>query len=290
MIIMDIRQLSNFLTLCETLNYRKAAEQVNIVQPALSKQIQLLENEVGAMLFNRTNRTVTLTDAGVFFQKEANRILQDLNKTITRTAQLHTGEAGEIKVTHASSAMNTVIPAWLVKMKQAWPNLKTAAQETSNTQQLEMMLIRKSDIGIAPNILVPPEIGSRVLYRENFALLLPADHPLAKKRLTDLSVLKNETFILPQLSMGSGYVETILQICQGYGFKPKVAHESSHSIGVLRLVEAGLGISIEPLSSVRGVNMNIRLVELKSLPQKVAMNLFWLREREEELSRFIAMF
>jgi DNA-binding transcriptional LysR family regulator len=121
-------------------------------------------------------------------------------------------------------------------------------------------------------------------------LLLPADHPLAKKRLTDLSVLKNETFILPQLSMGSGYVETILQVCQGFGFKPTVAHESSHSIGVLRLVEAGLGLSIEPISSVRGVNMNIKMVELKRLPQKVEMILFWLREREEELSRFIAMF
>jgi hypothetical protein len=59
---------------------------------------------------------------------------------------------------------------------------------------------------------------------------------------------------------------------------------------VLRLVEAGLGISIEPISSVRGINMNIKLMELKSLPQKVEMALFWLREREEELSRFITMF
>ena len=113
---------------------------------------------------------------------------------------------------------------------------------------------------------------------------------MSKKRLTDLSVLKNETFILPQLSTGVGYVEVLLQICQGFGFKPNVAHESAHSIGVLRLVEAGLGISIEPMSSVRGANMNIKLIELKSLPQKVVMTLFWLREREAELSRFIKIF
>jgi DNA-binding transcriptional LysR family regulator len=245
---------------------------------------------VGAMLFDRSKRTVTLTEAGVFFKKEANRILQDLNKTIIRTAQLHNGEAGEIKVTHSSSAMNTVVPSFLVKVKHKWPNLKTIVQETSNFQQIEMLLVRKTDIGIAPNILVPPEVNSKILYRENFALLLPANHPLSKKKFTDLSVLKNETFILPQFSTGIGYVETILQICQAYGFKPKVAHESAHSIGVLRLVEAGLGISIEPISSVRGINMNIKLMELKSLPQKVEMALFWLREREEELSRFITMF
>jgi DNA-binding transcriptional LysR family regulator len=287
---MDIQQIKNFLVLCETLNFRKAAEQINIVQPALSRQIQLLENETGALLFSRNNRTVRLTEAGVFFQREATRILHDLSKTIERAAQLHNGEAGEIKITHASSAMNRVVPSFLVKVKHKWPNLKTTVQEGSNFQQIEMLLARKTDIGVAPNIILPPEVNSRVLYKENFVLILPAGHPLSKKRLTDLSVLKNETFILPQLSTGIGYVEAILQIFQGYGFKPKVEHESAHSIGVLRLVEAGLGISIEPVSSVKGANMNVKLIELKSLPQKVTMMLFWLREREEELSRFITMF
>jgi DNA-binding transcriptional LysR family regulator len=287
---MDVQQIKNFLVLCETLNFRKAAEQINIVQPALSRQIQLLENEMGAMLFNRSKRTVTLTAAGVFFQKEAHRILQDLNKTIVRTSQVHHGEAGEVKITHSSSAMNTVVPTFLVKVKHKWPDVKTIAQETSNFQQIEMLLTRKTDMGVAPNIILPPEAGSKILYMENFVLILPGGHPLSKKRLTDLSVLKNETFILPQLSTGVGYVEVLLQICQGFGFKPNVAHESAHSIGVLRLVEAGLGISIEPMSSVRGANMNIKLIELKSLPQKVVMTLFWLREREAELSRFIKIF
>ena len=287
---MDIQQVKNFLVLCDTLNFRKAAAQINIVQPALSRQIQLLENELGALLFNRGNRTVTLTEAGIFFQKEANRILQDLDKTIARTAQLHNGEAGEIRVTHSSSAMNTVVPAFLVKVKNKWPNLKTTVHEASNFQQIEMLLARKTDMGIAPNIVLPPEVNAKILYKENFVLILPAAHPLAKKKLTDLSVLKNETFILPQFSTGAGYVEAILQICQDHGFKPTVAHESANAAGVLRLVEAGLGISIEPVSSVKGSNMKIKLVELKNIPQKATMTLFWLKQREEELSRFISIF
>jgi len=287
---MDAQQLKNFLVLCETLNFRKAAEQINIVQPALSRQVQLLETEVGALLFNRNNRAVTLTKAGEFFKKEIQRILQELDKTIVRTAQLHNNEAGEIIITHASSAMNTVVPAFLAKVKHTWPTVKTIAQETSNFQQIDMLLTRKADIGIAPNVLAPQEINSKILYKENFVLILPKNHPLSKTKITDLSVLKNETFILPQVSTGIGYVETILQICQGFGFKPKVAHESAHSNGVMRLVEVGLGISIEPVSSVRGTTMQVKLVELKHLPQKVTMTLFWLREREEELSRYIKMF
>jgi DNA-binding transcriptional LysR family regulator len=287
---MDVQQIKNFLVLCDTLNFRKAAEQINIVQPALSRQVQLLENDIGALLFNRSKRAVTLTEAGLFFQKEAQRILQDLDKIMIRTAQVHNGEAGEVRITHSSSAMNTVVPSFLVKVKNKWPGLKTIAQETSNYQQMDMLLTRKTDLGIAPNIILPPEVGSKIVYRENFVLILPEGHPLSKKKLTDLSVLKKETFILPQLSTGAGYVETILQIFQGFGFKPKVAHESAHSIAVLRLVEAGLGISIEPMSSVRGANMKIKLIELKNIPQKAVMILFWLREREEELNRFIEMF
>jgi DNA-binding transcriptional LysR family regulator len=287
---MDIRSIQNFLVLSETLNFRIASERINIVQPALSRQIQLLESELGALLFHRTKRVVTLTRAGAYFQTEARRILRDLSVVINRTAQIHTGEAGEIRVTHASSAMNTVVPSFLVKVRHRWPNLKTIVHETSNYQQIEMLLRRETDIGIAPNILVPPEIDTRILYKENFALLLPERHPLAKKRLTNLSVLRSETFILPQLSSGVGYVETILQICQSYGFKPRVAHESAHSIGVLRLVEAGLGVAIEPMSSVRGVRMNVKIIELKQIPQKVEMALFWLRDRETELSRFLTIF
>ena len=287
---MDFQQLKNYLVLCETLNFRKAAAQINIVQPALSRQIQLLEVEIGAILFDRSKRTVTLTEAGIFFRNEAERMIHDLNKAVTKTAQVHNGEAGEIRVTHASSAMNTVVPAFLVKMKNQWPSLKTIVQETSNQQQLEMLLARKTDIGIAPNIILPSEVNSKILYRENFVLILPGDHPLSEKKLINTAALKDETFILPQLATGVGYVEAILQICQDAGFKPKVAHESAHSIGVLRLVEAGLGISIEPISSVRGANMDIKLIELKNLPQKATMTLFWLRDRDEELARFIKMF
>ncbi len=287
---MDVQQIKNFLVLCDTLNYRQAAMQINIVQPALSRQIQLLEIEIGALLFNRNNRTVALTDAGLFFKKETNRILQDLHKTMQQTAMLHNGESGEIKVTHASSAMNNVIPSFLVKVKQKWPSLKTVLHETSNIQQIDMLLARKSDLGIAPNIMLPPEVNSKILYKENFVLILPINHPYTKKKIIDLSFLKKEQFILPRQTEGAGYVEAILQICQAHGFKPIVEHESAHSTGVMRLVEAGLGISIEPLSSVRGTSMNIKLIELKNIPQKAMMILFWLKEREEGLNKFIKIF
>ncbi|MFD0751297.1 LysR family transcriptional regulator [Mucilaginibacter calamicampi] len=287
---MNIQQLGNFLIICELLNYRKAAEQINIVQPALSKQIQLLEQEVGAVLFDRSRRTVSLTPAGLFFKKETDRILHDLKRTIVRTAQIHNGEVAEVRVTHSSSAMNTVVPSFLASVKKTWPMIKTTTQETSNFQQLEMLLTRKTDLGVAPNIILPEEVNSKILYREDFVLILPANHRLANNSFNDLTALKDEVFILPQVATGIGYVEEIFQMCQDAGFTPKIAHESANVTGVLRMAEAGLGISIEPISGVKGVNMDIALIPLKNIRQKVTMTLFWLKEREEELGQFIQRF
>lgn len=287
---MDVQQLRNFLVLCNTLNFRKAAEQVNIVQPALSKQIQLLESELGAVLFDRSNRSVQLTEAGLYFRDEADRILHDLHRTISHTAQIHRGEAGEIRITHSTSAMNTIVPTFLAKVKKKWPRLKTIAQETSNFQQLELLLARKTDLGVAPNVMLPEQVRSKTLYEEDFVLILPRHHHLTKENFKSMSALHNETFILPERSTGIGYLEMILQICQDAGFKPQVAHESANAMGVLRLVEAGLGVSIEPISVVRGVDLDITLIPLTTIPQKVRMTLFWLREREKELERFIEIF
>jgi DNA-binding transcriptional LysR family regulator len=217
----NIQQIKNFLVLCDTLNFRKAAGQINIVQPALSRQIQLLESEMGATLFNRSTGAVTLTVAGIFFQKEAQRILQDVNKTIIRTAQLHNGEAGEIRITHSSSAMNTVVPSFLVKVKNKWPDLKTIAQETSNFQQIEMLMARKTDMGIAPNIVLPTEAGSKILYKENFVLILPAGHPLSKKKLTDLSVLKKRLLFYHSFRRVSDMLKRYYRFSRGLDLNQK---------------------------------------------------------------------
>jgi DNA-binding transcriptional LysR family regulator len=284
---MDIQQLRNFLVLCNTLNFRKASEEINIVQPALSRQIQLLEQEVGALLFQRSKRTVIITTAGLYFKNEANRIIHELSKAIEKTAQLHRGEAGEIIIGHASSAMQSVLPSFILKIRDCFPGIRPVLQEVANGPMIESLLNRETDIGIAPNILVPREINYKILYRENFAVLLPKKHPVSPRKFTNLSVFANDKFILPPLSVSAGYVETIYQICQQYGFKPDVVYESAHSVGVQRLVEAGLGISIEPISSIRNLNINIKVIELSKVKQKAEMTMLWLGDREKELSRFL---
>ncbi|WP_338875701.1 LysR substrate-binding domain-containing protein [Spirosoma sp. SC4-14] len=286
---MDIYQLKHFLVLADTLNYRRTAERIFIAQPALSRQIQQLESELGALLFKRDKRTVTLTPAGLYLQQEAGRLLEQLDQTFKRTAQIHRGEAGEIRIGHASSAMQSVLPKLLISIREQTPDLKALLMETTNRYQLEALQNREIDVGFSPNVITPPSISSRVVYAENFVVLLPENHPIAVENFTDLSVLAQESFILPPQSEGNGYVESIQALCQQYGFLPHIAYESAYSGTVLRLVEAGMGISIEPISTLRGQNLRIKTIELTNLPQKAEMRLLWLTERTTELAPFLRL-
>jgi DNA-binding transcriptional LysR family regulator len=286
---MDIQQLKHFLVLADTLNYRRTAEIVFIAQPALSRQIQQLEAEVGALLLRRDKRNVTLTPAGLYLKQEAGRLLEQLEQAFRRTAEIHRGEAGEIRIGHASSAMQSILPKLLVSIREKTPGLKALLMETTNRYQLEALQNREIDVGFSPNVIAPFNVSSRVVYAENFVVILPESHPVSKETFTDLSAFAQDAFILPPQPEGSGYVESIQALCQQQGFLPRIAYESAYSGTVLRLVEAGMGISIEPASTLRGQNLHIKTIELTNLPQKAEMRMLWLTERTAELAPFFEL-
>lgn len=284
---MDLYQLKHFLALAETLNYRRTAEAVFIAQPALTRQIQQLERDVGAQLFRRDKRTVTLTPAGAYLQQEARRLIEQLEQAFRKTAQIHRGEAGEIRIGHASSAMQSILPRLLATIRDQTPDLRALLMETTNRFQMAALQNREIDVGFSPNVITPADISSRIIYAENFVVILPESHPVTAETFTDLSVFAPDDFILPPLREGMGYVESLQSLCQTYGFLPHIAYESAYSGTVLRLVEAGMGISIEPASTLRGQNLRIKTIELTDVPQKAEMRMLWLTERTDELKPFL---
>ncbi len=283
---MDLKTIEHFLKLTEKLNYRKTAEAIYIAQPALSRQIMQMEEELGVLLFNRHKRKVELTEAGVYFRDESKRILEDFERVCLRTAQVHRGEGGEIRIAHSSSSMQFLLPAILARIQQEIPSMQTVLIESTNVYEINALLNRTIDVGFGPNMIVPKEINARTLYAENFVILLPQNHWLNTENFHSLAQLANENFILPSRSESSGYVESIEALCQTYGFIPKVAYQSGNTNTVLRLVEAGVGVSIEPRSALSGQNMNVKHIELSGINARSEMRMVWLRGREKELSRF----
>ncbi len=283
---MDFRTIEHFLKLSETLNFRKAADEIYIAQPALSRQIMALEEELGVVLFDRNKRNVALTTAGEYFKEECERILEDFERVKQRTFQIHKGEGGEIKIAHSSSSMQFLLPNILAKIQAEMPLMKTNLNETTNIYGINALINRTIDVAFGPNMIVPKELNTRTIYVENFVILLPQNHWLDENNFESLAQLADENFILPPRNESSGYVESLEALCQSYGFIPKVAYQSGNSNTVLRLVEAGVGISIEPKSALSGQNMNVKFIELNNISLKASMLMVWLRGREKDLKPF----
>ncbi|PRX54273.1 LysR family transcriptional regulator [Flagellimonas meridianipacifica] len=285
---MTTEQLKNFLILCETMNFRKAAEKTYIAQPALSRQIQNLEEEIGAKLFDRSKRQIVLTESGDYFKREISKVLEQITQIAQRTNEIDKGDAGTITIGHASSAMHSIIPSLLQNLNQGNPNLKVSLLEGSNQFIFDRLESNEADFGFVPNALVPSNFDAVEIYRENYFLILPQEHHLDENSFRDLGDCRNEDWILhPQ--EGYGYMERILQIINGFGYLPNIVHRSPNTSSVLRMVSAGLGITMMGKSTLKGFDLNLKTIELKDLDHKLDMKLVFKKSRDLELNNYFSV-
>ncbi len=279
---MNIQQLKNVVLLSEKLNFTRASEELNIVQPALSRQIKQLEEEIGATLFERNKRNVKLTRAGVYFVTEAKKLISSAERLIKQTNHIHNGEAGEIRIAFTHSIMQTILPEILQTIHQRTPGIKAILKEMNNRDQYLALQQNELDIGFATNPMVPVNLKSKVLHIDNFVILLPENHSVNESNYENFSVFSKEEFIFPTVSDGPNYVHILESICVEAGFTPKIVHETDSASTSFRLVEAGLGISLEPKSSLHGHEFPIQSIELKDIKQKAKLTMMWNPEREFE--------
>jgi DNA-binding transcriptional LysR family regulator len=196
----------------------------------------------------------------------------------------------DIRIGHASSAMQSILPKILKGLKKNRPGVQAVLVEGTNKLIFEKLLHRELELGIVPNAIPPKDFGSKVIYRENFVLILPSDHPLTMATFKDLSDCADNDWIMPPRNEGYGYVEILYRIFQQHGFLPNVVHQTPNASSALRLVEAGLGVNIIGKSALNGISLNIKHIELSNIEEKVEMRLVWLNERELELSKMIDVF
>ncbi len=279
---MDTQTLKNFITLAETLHFTKASGQVLMAQPALSRQIRQLEESIGVELFKRNKRNVALTSAGVYFKRAAEQSLDQLNYAIERARQIHNGEAGEIRIGCTHSVVQTILPKIIKKIRTEFPGIKTILREMNNTDQYKDLVNQKLDIGFVTNPIVPENLRSEIYFEDIFVLVVPQNHPQLKKKFRGLSAFSNEYFILPHSIDGSDYVHTVESICLDAGFLPNTVHHTASVSSALKLVEAGLGITIEPKASLSGQHLAIKFIELNNISQKAQSAILWNENTEHE--------
>lgn len=287
---MEFRQLRSFLLLADELHFKRAAEKLFIVQPALTKQIQDLEAELEVCLFDRNKRNVNLSVAGAFFRDEIIRLFEELEQTKNRVKLVESGKKGEVNIGYVGSCIHTFLPDLLAKLHDEFPEIHTYLSEMTSASQF--LAIQKGTLDIAFLRNPPPNkhFNQGLIFQENFALVLPKNHALNASNFESMAQVANEKFILPTKSDGEIYHQLQWSICEDAGFNPQIAHETVHGYTTLKLVESGLGVSLIPFSFSTVTNAVIKFIELTMIPQKAEITALWNPQNPNpSLKRFLAI-
>lgn len=249
---MDLRQLRQFVVLATELNYRKAAERLNMTQPPLSIAIKRLEADLNVQLFERDRLGVRLTTAGSVFLGEARRLLDAAQAAIQATRDADQGRVGSLRVCAVPSASLEWLPALLHRFAARFPSIRLHLSSGSSMGILGEL--QRGELDAA--FLVPPSSGVPgiewvSLPRQHLMLAVPSGHPVANRKTVKLSELGEETLVTLAHSDSPGFAGEVMALCRSEGFYPKALQESSHALITLPLIAAGLGIAIVPAASRR---------------------------------------
>lgn len=257
----ELRHLRYFIAVAEELHFSRAAERLGMSQPPLSQQIRQLEAILDARLLTRTNRRVTLTEAGRLFLAEARDILQRVDHAVDLAQRGARGEAGELRIGFtASTPLTATIPDTVFAFRQALPQVHLQLEEMTTLQQIDALLQAHLHIGIIRRTPLPEPLVADTLFEDPLVVVMRHDHALLqrrRKRVLTLEALADEPFVMFSRGSGTGIRDQILALCRGAGFSPRISQEARESSTIIGLVAAGLGVSLLPASyahvSVEGV-------------------------------------
>ncbi len=276
---MGPRQLKSFIALAEELHFGRAAKRVNLSQPALSLQVQGIEQEIQVKLFFRNRRRTELTQAGEVFLVEARELLLRTEHAITTVRRAALGQVGTLRIGFISTAAAMITPDLVKRFRDKYANVDIELRNVLTRDQLIQLQERKIDVGFLRMPLhTPPDISTRVIHREPFVLLLPADHPLARIKTLSLSECQGADFVMYTRKMAPGFHDLILNILHTNGLTPHVVQEAAEMYTLISLVATGLGIAIAPASIALHLVQNVVVRELPTVEARSEIAIAWKKE------------
>lgn len=247
--MIETRLLQQFIAVAEELHFNRAAERLHMAQPPLSQAIRKLEGAVGAPLFERTPRSVALTPAGAAFLETARRTVQSLEEGVAQTRRVAQGMEGHLTLTFINIAPYASLLQALRHFRELNPGIAFTMREATTQEQVNALEQGEADIGFmrTPGTTTPHLRMERLL-SERICVALPAGHPLAAKAGIDLALLRDEAFVASPRTLGKGFHDQLIGLCQTAGFVPAIVQHGRQMQTLIALVAAGFGIALLPAS------------------------------------------
>lgn len=248
----EIRHLRYFVAVAEELHFGRAAQRLHIQQPPLSRQVQILEAELGFALFERSRRRVALTPAGVAFLRGARQVFGALDAAVQDATRANQGKSGRLAVGYPSSLAYSGLTELLRAFRTRYPAVELVLRELPPAEQIEGLKAGNLDVGFVRTSVDDAALVAELVRRESLMAVLPDDHALAARRAIPLSALAQEPFVLFPRARGPAYFDQLMALCNSAGFTPRIVQEVPQ-LDIISMVAAGIGVSILP-SSMRNFN------------------------------------
>lgn len=281
---MELSYITEFVTLAETKNYLQAADQLFIAQSALSRHIKMLESELGIQLFNRTTRSVELSEYGKIFLPYA-KTIQQVQYDYTTAINNHTNNvSGTVTIGTLPVTVPYHIPDILAKFSRENKNFNIILTENDDIEQLrtqraDFIFLRETGIKYQDIITLPFD-------SDNLAAILPFDHPLAKNKSIQLEQLKNENFLMLPKTKQLGSL--CINACKKAGFEPQIRYSGLRADNLLALVRENIGIGLltkKPLSF-----LNLESISIVDIEPKITTPISLAYLKNKKLSTSAAHF
>ena len=259
---MELRHLIYFRAVARRQHISAAARELNVSQPAISRQLKDLERELGGKpLFEKVGRGVRLTEAGRLLLAHAEEILRHVEYARTDLAAYGDELGGRVRIGAPPTVGERLLPEVLHTFHRQYPRLELKVHESSSSELLRLLGEGELDMAVVTATVAHRGLRLTQLFSENLVVVVALDHRLALRESVTISELREERFLL--YSPG-GYVrDATLQACRAAKFAPKVALDSGSMELLLRLAEVGLGVAIIPPLALTGTEKlaRLRLVE-----------------------------
>ena len=239
-----LRQLRGFVALAEARSFRRAATSLNVSQSALSTAILQLENSLDVKLFDRTTRSVELTQIGGDILPPIRRVLGDLDLTFADVRNVAMGQKGAVTVSCHYSIATRVVPDILVMFREAHPKVTVNIIDNTNKAIVRSLQTNEADIGVCAQADFDDALHFEPVLEDRYCAVVPPNHELTKITKVTWERLLEEPFVA--MAQGTD-VRDIMDIkLQPHGHAVSPIYEASHAVSILRMVRRGLGVSALP--------------------------------------------
>jgi DNA-binding transcriptional LysR family regulator len=243
---MELRHLRYYLAVSEALSFTRAAAQLRVAQPALSRQVQDLEDEIGVDLLKRSPRGVKLTAEGKLFLEEARGLLKRADESVEKVRALARGQYGELHVGYSALPTAEVLPPALAAFQKVFPRVNVVLHDLTNGEPLEELQSGAMHLALMPQSAALQSAGMvfEVLRTYAFYVALPTAHRLARLKTIPLEKIAAEPLLALRRKQYPGYYEVLDRVFSPLGIKPPIVVECDTASSLLTAIESGRGIAL----------------------------------------------